>query len=272
MTQSDLPGQAPDGVSLFTPLVLREVVLPNRIAISPMCQYCATDGLADDWHLVHLGRFAIGGAGLVMVEATAVEARGRISHGDLGLYNDDQIAPLARVAAFVRRCGAVPGIQIGHAGRKASMQRAWLGNGPLGAEDHARGEDPWPMIAPSSQAAAEGWLQPREMTTADIETVTQAFVAAAERAVQAGFDVLEIHAAHGYLLHSFLSPLSNRRADAYGGSFANRTRFLLQVVRAVRRVWPDGKPLFVRIRQATAWMKAGTLRSHCVSPPCVTFH
>lgn len=241
---------------LFTPLRLRDVVLPNRIAVSPMCQYCAVDGLADDWHLVHLGRFAIGGVGLVMVEATAVEARGRISHGDLGLYDDTQIAPLRRIASFLRRCGSVPGIQLGHAGRKASMQRAWRGNGPLTAQDHARGDLPWPVIGPSSLAAAEGWPLPREMTQDDVAEVIRAWVAAAERADRAGFDVLEVHAAHGYLLHSFMSPLSNRRGDDLGGDFANRVRFLLQVVRGVRRVWPPGKPLFVRI-SATDGIEGG---------------
>jgi len=249
-------GSRSDDTALFTPLSLRDVVLPNRIAVSPMCQYCAVDGLADDWHLVHLGRFAIGGAGLVMVEATAVEARGRISHGDLGLYDDAQIVPLRRVAAFLRRCGSVPGIQLGHAGRKASMQRAWRGNGPLTAEDHARGDLPWPVVGPSPIAAAEGWPLPREMTQHDVAAVTRAWVAAAERADRAGFDVLEVHAAHGYLLHSFLSPLSNRRGDDLGGDFSNRVRFLLQVVRAVRRVWPAGKPLFVRI-SATDGMEGG---------------
>lgn len=245
-----------DEIRLFTPLRLRDVELPNRIAISPMCQYCAVDGLADDWHLVHLGRFAIGGAGLVMVEATAVEARGRISHGDLGLYRDDQIAPLRRITEFLRRCGTVPGIQLGHAGRKASMQRAWRGNGPLAPEDFARSDHPWSVIAPSPFSAAEGWPLPQAMTLDDIAAVTKAWTAAAVRADRAGFDVLEVHAAHGYLLHSFLSPLSNRREDDYGGSFSNRARLLLKVVRSVRQTWPAGKPLFVRI-SATDGMEDG---------------
>lgn len=238
---------ATPAVLLFTPFRLRDVELPNRIVISPMCQYCATDGLADDWHLAHLGRFAIGGAGLVMVEATAVEARGRISHGDLGLYRDDQIAPLRRIATFLRACGSVPGIQLGHAGRKAGMQRAWRGNGPLTAEDHARGDLPWPVIGPSALPVSEGWAVPQAMTAQDIDQLKEAWIAAAARAEEAGFDVLEIHAAHGYLLHSFLSPLANRRTDDFGGSFENRTRLLLDVVRAVRAIWPAAKPLFVRI-------------------------
>lgn len=232
---------------LFTPFRLREVEFPNRIAISPMCQYCATDGLADDWHLVHLGRFAIGGAGLVMVEATAVEERGRISHGDLGLYNDDQIAPLRRISDFLRANGSVPGIQLAHAGRKASMQRAWRGNAALGPEDHARGELPWPVIAPSPIPGNDGWLLPAKMTPQDMTAQVDAWCAAAKRAERAGFDVIELHLAHGYLLHSFLSPLSNIRDDEWGGSFENRCRLPLEIVRAVRAVWPAEKPLFVRI-------------------------
>lgn len=232
---------------LFSPFRLRDVVLPNRVAISPMCQYCATDGFADDWHLVHLGRFAIGGAGMVMVEATAVEERGRISYGDLGLYRDEHVAPLKRIAGFIRSCGSVPAIQIGHAGRKASMQRAWNGNGPLQPGDHARGETGWRIVAPSPLPVDEGWIIPAELPEADMASHVEAWENAARRADSAGFDVLEIHAAHGYLLHSFLSPLSNLRTDAYGGPFENRTRLPLAVVRAVRAAWPQSKPLFVRI-------------------------
>jgi 2,4-dienoyl-CoA reductase-like NADH-dependent reductase (Old Yellow Enzyme family) len=253
---------------LFSPLKLREITLPNRIAISPMCQYSATDGVANDWHLVQLGRFAIGGAGMVMVEATAVEARGRISNGDLGLYRDDQIAPLSRIATFIRSSGSIPAIQISHAGRKASMQRAWNGNGPLGPDDFAQGETEWPIIAPSAISLGEGWKTPTELPESDMLSHIEAWVEAARRADKAGFDVLEIHAAHGYLLHSFLSPLSNRRVDSYGGSFENRTRLPLAVVRAVRAAWPQSKPLFVRISSVDGidggWELEDSVRFACL--------
>lgn len=232
---------------LFTPLKLREITLPNRIAISPMCQYCATDGFANDWHLVQLGRFAIGGAGTVMVEATAVEGRGRINHGDLGLYRDEHVAPLRRIADFIRSNGSIPAIQIAHAGRKASMQLAWNGNGPLGPDGFARGETVWPIIAPSASPVGEGRITPTDLPERDMLSHIEAWADAARRADTAGFDVLEVHAAHGYLLPSFLSPLSNRRTDSHDGSFENRTRLPLAVVRAVRAAWPQSKPLFVRI-------------------------
>lgn len=245
-TPTASPPQGPS-VRLFSPLRLRDVTLPNRIVVSPMCQYCASDGMADDWHLVHLGRFAIGGAGMVMVEATAVEERGRISYGDLGLWRDEQITPLRRIVDFLRAHGSVPAIQLAHAGRKASMQRAWRGNGPLGEADAARGETGWPIIAPSALAVGEGWITPAEMSPADIDRVAAAFVEATRRADAAGFDAIEVHAAHGYLLHSFLSPLTNRRTDAYGGTFENRTRLPLRIVREVRAAWPQHRPLFVRL-------------------------
>ncbi|HEY5638293.1 MAG TPA: NADH:flavin oxidoreductase/NADH oxidase, partial [Burkholderiales bacterium] len=192
---------------LFEPLTLRELRVRNRIVVSPMCQYCATDGFADDWHLVHLGKFAQGGAGIVFVEATAVEDRGRITHGDLGLWQDAQVEPLARIAAFLRSQGAVPAIQLAHAGRKASMARPWYGNGPLGPEDAARGETAWKTIASSALPLDAGWLTPAEAGAADLEAVRKAFGAAARRARTAGYDIVEVHAAHGYLLHSFLSPI-----------------------------------------------------------------
>lgn len=232
---------------LFQPLSLRGVTLKNRVVIAPMCQYSAEQGLVNDWHLVHLGRFAMGGAGLVMVEATAVTPDGRITHGDLGLWDDQQVEGLARVARFIRLQGSVAAIQLAHAGRKASMQRPWHGNGPLDSVDHARGELPWQVMAPSALAVEDGWLLPREMTQADLDTLKQAWVRAAQRAAKAQFDVVEIHCAHGYLLHSFLSPLTNLRSDAYGGSLQGRCRYPLEVIKAVRDAWPEDKPLFVRV-------------------------
>jgi 2,4-dienoyl-CoA reductase-like NADH-dependent reductase (Old Yellow Enzyme family) len=232
---------------LFSPLALRGVTARNRVIISPMCQYSADDGLANDWHLVHLGKFAQGGAGIVMTEAVAVVPEGRITHGDLGLWDDGQVGPLARISAFLRQQGAVPAIQLAHAGRKASMQRPWYGNAALTAEDVARGDAPWPIVAPSPIPMEEGWLTPQELTLADMTELCDRWVKAAQRALAAGFEIAEIHCAHGYLLHEFLSPLSNKRSDAYGGDRTGRMRFPLEIVAAVREVWPDNRPLFVRI-------------------------
>lgn len=232
---------------LFTPLSLREVRLRNRVVIPPMCQYSARDGIAGDYHLVHYGRLALGGAGLVILEATAVVPEGRITHGDLGIWSDGHGAALARVAGFLKAQGAAAGVQLAHAGRKASMQRPWEGNGPLSPDEVARGEAPWPIVAPSAIPLDEGWLMPAELSPADLDGLTAAFVAAAGRADAAGFDVIELHAAHGYLLHTFLSPLTNRREDAYGGDRAGRMRFPLSVAKALRAAWPAAKPLFVRV-------------------------
>lgn len=232
---------------LFSPLTLREVTAPNRVVISPMCTYSARDGLADDWHLAHLGKFALGGAGIVFVEATAVEARGRITHGCLGIWSDDHAERLGRLAGFLRDHGAVPAIQLAHAGRKASMQRPWFGNGPLDAADLARGDRPWEIVGPTDEPADRGWLVPRAMDRRDIDEVIGAFADGARRALDAGFEVAEIHGAHGYLLHSFLSPVSNRRRDSYGGDRAGRMRLALEVTEAVRAVWPRGYPLFFRV-------------------------
>ena len=232
---------------LFTPIALRGVTLKNRIVISPMCQYSAVDGHADDWHLVHLGRFALGGAGMGFTEATAVEARGRITHGDLGLWSDEHVPGLRRVATFLREHGALPAIQLAHAGRKASMQRPWHGNGPLDEHDRARGELPWPIVAPSALPLDDGWLMPHELTVADIAALQQSWRAATLRALEAGFEALELHSAHGYLGHEFLSPLSNRRSDRYGGDRAGRMRFTLELAETVRAAWPADKPLFVRV-------------------------
>jgi 2,4-dienoyl-CoA reductase-like NADH-dependent reductase (Old Yellow Enzyme family) len=235
---------------LFSPLTLRGVTLRNRIGVSPMCQYSSTDGLADEWHLVHLGSRAVGGAGLVMTEATAVEARGRISPQDLGLWKDEQIEPLARVTRFLRAQGAVAGIQLAHAGRKASTARPWEGGKPLAPPAG------WsPIVAPSAVAFDDGYQTPVALAEGEIASVIEAFARAAARAGQAGFDVVEIHAAHGYLIHQFLSPISNRRNDAWGGVFEGRVRFLLEIVRAIRRVWADERPLLVRL-STTDWLGA----------------
>jgi 2,4-dienoyl-CoA reductase-like NADH-dependent reductase (Old Yellow Enzyme family) len=212
-----------------------------------MCQYSAKDGHVTDWHLVHLGKFAQGGAGIVFVEATAVEARGRITHGDTGIWSDAHIDGLRRIADFVRSQGALPALQLAHAGRKASMARPWYGNGPLTADDAARGDKAWAIVAPADNPLDEGWLKPQPLSKAGLSEVRDAFVAAARRAEKAGFDVIEVHAAHGYLLHTFLSPISNLREDEYGGPRENRMRFPLEVIGAVRAAWPQGKPLFVRI-------------------------
>lgn len=232
---------------LFQPMQLGSVRFKNRILISPMCQYSAVDGMANNWHLVHLGKFAQGGAGSVMVEATAISPEGRITHGDIGLWNDEQIAPLRRITTFLRENGAVPAIQLAHAGRKAATQRPWHGHGPLNERDVARGERPWRIVAPSAIAMDEGYIVPSELTKADLMDMLEDWRKAARRAVEAGFSFLEIHCAHGYLLHEFLSPLSNRRNDTYGGDQVGRMKFPLEVIEAVRSVWPDNYPLSVRI-------------------------
>jgi 2,4-dienoyl-CoA reductase-like NADH-dependent reductase (Old Yellow Enzyme family) len=232
-------------IELFTPVTLRGVTLRNRIAMSPMCQYSAADdGRATDWHLTHLGARAVGGVGLILVEATAVTPDGRISPGDLGLWNDEQIDPLARIAAFVHGQGAAIGIQLAHAGRKAGTDLPWRGGRPLG----------WTVVGPSALPFAEGYPTPRALTAGSIDAIVEAFAGAARRAAVAGFDVIEIHAAHGYLLHSFLSPLANQRADDYGGSLENRARLLRRVVHAIRAEWAG--PLFVRV-SATDWRDDG---------------
>ncbi|WP_445628447.1 NADH:flavin oxidoreductase/NADH oxidase [Nostoc sp. DSM 114167] len=238
-------------LDLFSPLKIRDLILPNRVAMSPMCQYSAENGIANDWHFVHLGSRAAGGVGLIMVEATAVTSIGRITPGDLGLWDDTQIEPLARIVRFVRQQGAVVGIQLAHAGRKASSNVPWLGGSPLTPEQGA-----WTIVAPSSIGFDANSPVPMCLDERGIEETIIAFVQAAERALQAGFQVIEIHAAHGYLLHSFLSPLSNQRTDIYGGSLENRIRLLLEVARRIRDILPQGMPLFVRI-SATDWVEGG---------------
>jgi 2,4-dienoyl-CoA reductase-like NADH-dependent reductase (Old Yellow Enzyme family) len=236
---------------LFSPLPLRSVTLRNRIAVSPMCQYSAVDGRANDWHLVHLGARAVGGAGLVIFEATAVEPRGRISPADLGLWEDAQVEPLARVVRFVEAQGAVAAVQLAHAGRKAGVRAPWDGGTPVPSADGG-----WTPVAPTPLPFAEGHPTPAALDEAELRGVVAAFAAAARRAAQAGFRALEVHAAHGYLLHQFLSPVSNRREDRWGGSFENRTRLVREVVSAVRAEWPDPLPLLARI-SATDWVDGG---------------
>ncbi|HTG31325.1 MAG TPA: NADH:flavin oxidoreductase/NADH oxidase [Thermoanaerobaculia bacterium] len=235
--------------ALLSPLTIRGLTLRNRIVMSPMCQYSAEEGLASDWHLVHLGSRAVGGAALVVVEATAVIRDGRISPADLGIWSDDQIEPLARIARFVHSQGAVAGIQLSHAGRKASTEPPWKGGGPLK-------DGGWTVAAPSPIPFREGGPVPVPLDEAGIEEVVAAFEGAARRALAAGFQVIEIHAAHGYLLHQFLSPLSNHRDDSYGGSLENRMRLTLRVAERLRGVMPDELPLFVRI-SATDWAEGG---------------
>lgn len=236
---------------LFSRFKLRGLEFKNRIFVSPMCQYSAQDGMADTWHLVHLGSRAVGGAGLVMVEAAAVAPEGRISPYDLGLWSERHAEALAPIARFIREQGAAPAIQLAHAGRKASTDAPWLSRSPLGP-----GNGGWQVVAPSAVPFAPGSPLPRELDVAELDGVVAAFAVAARRCLAAGFEVAEIHMAHGYLLHQFLSPLSNRRDDVYGGSLENRARLPLRVARAVREVWPQDLPLFVRI-SATDWVEGG---------------
>lgn len=237
---------------LFQPLRIKDVTLRNRIGVSPMCQYSSSEGVADDWHLVHLGARAVGGAALVLCEATAVTAEGRISPQDAGLWHDGQVEPLARINRFVAAHGAVPGIQLAHAGRKASTQRPWEGHAQVPGE--AGG---WQPVGPTDEAFRPGQERaPHALTRAEIAAIVRAFADAAARARTAGYRWLELHGAHGYLIHEFLSPLSNKRSDEYGGGFDGRTRLLLEVTRAVREVWPEHLPLTLRI-SATDWVEGG---------------
>ncbi len=237
---------------LFTPIRLGGVELSNRIVVSPMCQYSADDGSMTDWHMMHLGSLAVSGAGLLMIEATGVTREGRISHGCTGLYSDNNEAAMRRVVEACRRVTRSPiGVQIGHAGRKASAQVPWLGGKALSAA-----ESPWQTVAPSALAYDEGWHTPRELSAADIAGLAQAFTAAAGRALRIGLEVVELHSAHGYLLHQFLSPLSNRRSDRYGGSLENRMRAPLEIAQALRAAWPRERCLGARIT-ASDWAEGG---------------
>jgi 2,4-dienoyl-CoA reductase-like NADH-dependent reductase (Old Yellow Enzyme family) len=246
------PSESREAHGLFDPLTIREITFRNRIAVSPMCQYSCENGLANDWHLVHLGSRAVGGAGLVIAEATAVEARGRISPQDLGIWCEAHIEPLKRIGRFIHSQGAVAGIQLAHAGRKASTARPWDGGGRV---DEKQGG--WKdVVGPSATPFSPDYPMPVELDKQGIAAVVGAFGEAAGRANQAGYRVVEIHGAHGYLLHSFYSPLSNRRTDAYGGSFENRTRIVREVAESVRRHWPEKYPLFLRI-SSTDWTEGG---------------
>lgn len=236
---------------LFDSLKLRDIVLPNRIGLPPMCQYSAHDGVAADWHFVHYGTRATGGAGLMIVEATAVTAEGRISPGDLGLWNDGQIEPLARIARFAGEHGTVAAVQLAHAGRKAGIGLGWQEQRSLRAD-----EGGWATVAPSALSFGPGYDVPQALDEAGIRAVIDQFAAAARRASDAGFPIVEIHAAHGYLLHQFLSPLSNQRTDEWGGSFENRTRLVREVARTVRAEWPERLPLLIRL-SATDWVEGG---------------
>lgn len=232
---------------LFASLEIRELRFKNRIFVSPMCQYLAVDGLANDWHLVHLGSRAVGGASLVIVEATSISPEGRISPGDLGIWNDEQEAAFKRICNFITEQGAIPGLQLAHAGRKASTNLGWLRDKDFEAPQ------PWQTMAPSALAFSEQYRVPKDLSITEIETIIQQFVNATERSFRAGFKVIEIHMAHGYLLHQFLSPISNQRDDIYGGSLENRMRFPLCLAEQVRRRWPEALPVFVRI-SATDWL------------------
>ena len=237
---------------LFEPLKLRGVEFANRIVVSPMCQYSCTDGLANDWHFVHLGTRAVGRAAAVIAEATAITADSRISPQDLGLWTDAHIEPLYRAFSFIAEQGSVPGIQLAHAGRKASTSQPWNGGKPITPDQGG-----WtPIFAPSELPFSDGYQLPKALSVAQIGSIVEAFAAAAQRAQAAGAKLVELHSAHGYLLHSFLSPLSNQRTDQYGGSFANRIRIVCEVVTAVRKVWPDQYPLWVRI-SASDWTEGG---------------
>lgn len=240
-----------DTSPLFSPLRIRNVEFRNRIAVSPMCQYSSNDGFANDWHFVHLGSRAVGGAGAVIMEATAVEARGRISPADQGIWKDEHVPFLTRIASFVKSQGAIAGIQLAHAGRKASTRVPWEGGSAI-----RESEGGWRPVAPSPVPFRDGDPTPAELSIADIHAITNAFREATRRSLDAEFQLIEIHAAHGYLIHEFLSPLSNRRTDEYGGSFENRIRLALEVAQAVRSAWPAELPLFCRI-SASDWAEGG---------------
>jgi len=236
---------------LFESLKLRNVHFANRIGVSPMCEYSSTDGLANDWHVVHLGSRAVGGAALVLTEATAVVKEGRISPEDLGIWSDDHVAPLGRIVRFIHAQGSIAGIQLAHAGRKGSTARPWEGGKAVAPADGG-----WQPVGPTGEPFTAGYPIPRALATTELAEVARAFAEAARRALDAGFQVAEIHAAHGYLVHQFLSPLSNTRSDKYGGSYDGRVRLCLEIVEAVRGAWPERLPLFVRI-SSTDWVEGG---------------
>jgi len=237
---------------LFSPIKIKNIEFKNRLVVSPMCEYSSEDGFANNWHLVHLGSRAVGGAGLIITEANAVSAEGRITYGDLGIYKDEHIAKLKEITDFIHANGAIAGTQLAHAGRKASHQRPWDGGKQIAPTEL----DGWESYGPSAVSFTDKEIAPIELDKPGIEKVKSDFKVAAERSLKAGFKVIELHGAHGYLLHEFLSPLSNKRADEYGGSFENRIRFLLEVIESVQEVWPEDLPLFVRI-SASDWTEGG---------------
>lgn len=236
---------------LFTPLKIRNTELKNRVVVSPMCQYSSINGMPNDWHLVHLGARAVGGAGLIFTEATAVSPDGRISPDDAGIWNDEQASAYKRITSFIKSQNSVPGIQLAHAGRKASTFSPWKGVGKVEIENGG-----WQTLAPSSISFADNYPDPKEMNEKDIKLVVDQFVEAAKRSIDAGFEIIELHMAHGYLVHEFLSPVSNKRKDKYGGSIENRCRFAIEIANAVRKAIPDGMPLFARI-SSTDWVDDG---------------
>lgn len=243
--------------ALFEPYEIRELRFNNRICVSPMSQYKASNGYANDWHFAHLSRFALGGCGLIFTEATGVSPEGRRTHGDLGLWKDEQITGLKKITEFVHQQGSLAGIQLAHAGRKASERRPWHGETPVNEEDVTlRNEAPWPALSPTGEPYGEVWPKPKAMHETDIQQVIDDFGQAARRADEAGFDVIEVYAAHGFLLHQFYSPLCNNREDNWGGSFENRVRLSLEVAKAIRKFWPAGKALCFRI-SATEWLDNG---------------
>ena len=249
---------------LFDPLTIRDLQFNNRVFVSPMCEYSCVDGYANDWHFVHLGSRAVGGAGLVLTEATAVVPEGRISPQDLGIWSDDHVPALRRIVSFIHAQGSVAGMQLAHAGRKGSTRRPWEGSGAI-----AESEGGWSnVMAPSAIPFAENYPKPKALTLDGIQEIIAGFASAARRACDAGFRVIEIHAAHGYLIHEFLSPLSNHREDAYGGSFENRSRLVREIVAAVRSSWPKGAPLFVRI-SATDWVNGGWNLEQSIELACI---
>jgi 2,4-dienoyl-CoA reductase-like NADH-dependent reductase (Old Yellow Enzyme family) len=243
------------GSLLFSPYRLRDVTFPNRIVISPMQMYkAAQDGLANDWHFQHLAKYAVGGAGTVMTEALIVDPVGRNTYGDLGIWSDEHIAPLRRIADFLKQQGVIAAAQLHHAGPKSSRQRPWEGLGPLGAAEAAMGEPPWQPVSSTDASSVEGWHRPRAMSVAEIDALVAAYGSGARRTVEAGFEVIDIHAAHGYLIHSFLSPVANHRNDQYGGDLQGRMRLALEIASSVRANMPDGMPLFFRI-SCVDWRK-----------------
>jgi 2,4-dienoyl-CoA reductase-like NADH-dependent reductase (Old Yellow Enzyme family) len=253
------PAALPSSAHLFEPLRMRDVTLKNRIVVSPMCQYSSTDGFATDWHFVHHGSRAVGGAALIIFEASAVEARGRITDWDLGIYKDEHIEFLARIVRFLHEHGSIAGIQLAHAGRKASTRRPWDG----GTHIKPNEEHGWQTVSASDIPFTDGTTPPHALTRDEVHGITAKFAESAKRAFKAGFRVVEIHGAHGYLIHQFLSPLSNRRNDEYGGSFDNRIRFALEVTDAIRKEWPKELPLFFRV-SATDWHERGWNADECV--------